>query len=229
MIEHHWQSVEGSRLAFSKSISILSLRHALSSRRRPVAALRSRTSRARARARAMEGSAVITDEEKAAIKESWRLVVPIAETAADLFYKKLFELRPEYRRLFSEDMRGQKRKLLAMLGFIVKALDWPDSAWREEVAEEDDLCLILLALGRRHTDLYRVPDAAYEAVAEALLWTLDYGLGKKFDAAARDAWTQVYTLVATTMKMGRLSVQPREEGDRALRGIIGATARGAAS
>ena len=37
--------------------------------------------------------------------------------------------------------------------------------------------------------------------------TLDYGLGKKFDAAARVAWAKVYNLVSTTMKMGRLSVQ----------------------
>lgn len=98
---------------------------------------------------------MITDQEKASIRDSWRLVVPIAETAADLFYKKLFELRPEYRWLFPDDMRSQKRKLLAMLSFIVKALDWPDSAWREQVEEEDDLCLVLLALGRRHTVEFR--------------------------------------------------------------------------
>lgn len=173
-----------------------------------------------------EDPVVITDDEKAAIKDSWRLVVPIAETAADLFYKKLFELRPEYRRLFSEDLRGQKRKLLAMLGFIVKSLDWPESSWREEVGEDDDLCLILLALGRRHTDLYRVPDAGYDAVAEALLWTLDYGLGKKFDARTRAAWTRVYQLVALTMKMGRLSVSDSKAADGALSRIVAASPNG---
>lgn len=170
---------------------------------------------------------MITDDEKAAIKDSWRLVVPIADTAADLFYKRLFELRPEYRRLFSEDMKAQKRKLLAMLSFIVKSLDWPESAWRETVAEEDDLCLILLALGRRHTDLYRVPDAGYEVVGEALLWTLDYGLGKKFDARTRAAWTHVYQLVSLTMKMGRLSVPGATRADDALgRVIAGADGNG---
>jgi hemoglobin-like flavoprotein len=159
---------------------------------------------------------VITDEEKAAIRDSWRLVVPIADTASDLFYKKLFEIRPDYRRLFPDDMRAQKRKLVTMLAFIVKALDWPDSAWREQVAEEDDLCLVLLALGRRHSELYRIPDSGYEAVAEALLWTLDYGLGKKFDAPTRAAWTHVYQLVALTMKMGRLSVPNATRADAAL-------------
>ncbi|MDP8999519.1 MAG: globin domain-containing protein [Myxococcota bacterium] len=169
---------------------------------------------------------MITDEEKAAIKDSWRLVVPIADTAADLFYKRLFELRPEYRRLFSEDMKAQKRKLIAMLGFIVKSMDWPDSAWREIVAEEDDLCLILLALGRRHTDLYKVPDSSYQVVGEALIWTLDYGLGKKFDAPTRAAWTHVYQLLALTMKMGRLSVPGATKADDALGRVIAAPSNG---
>jgi hypothetical protein len=39
-------------------------------------------------------------------------------------------------------------------------------------------------------------------VGEALLWTLDYGLGKSFDEAARSAWLHVYQLVSTTMRMG---------------------------
>jgi hemoglobin-like flavoprotein len=171
---------------------------------------------------------MITDEEKAAIKESWRLVVPIAETAADLFYRRLFELRPEYRRLFPEDMRSQKRKLLAMLAFVVKSLDWPESAWRETVPEEDDLCLIVLALGRRHSELYKVPDSSYEAVGEALLWTLDYGLGKKFDGPTRAAWTHVYQLLAMTMKMGRLSVPGATKADDALGRVI-ASANGPAN
>ncbi|HEX3771595.1 MAG TPA: globin domain-containing protein [Polyangiaceae bacterium] len=172
---------------------------------------------------------MVNDAQKKVIRDTWRLVVPIADTAADLFYKKLFELRPDYRALFTGDLVSQKKKLVAMLNFIVKSLDWPDAAWRDTVAEENDLFLVVLALGRRHTDLYKVPDAAYAAVGEALLWTLDYGLGKKFDGPARDAWTQVYTLVATTMKMGRLSVQPRDEADRGLRGVIAGAAQGTVS
>jgi hemoglobin-like flavoprotein len=83
---------------------------------------------------------------------------------------------------------------------------------------------VVLALGRRHSELYRIPDESYEAVGAALLWTLDYGLGKKFDDQARAAWTKVYTLVSTTMKMGRLSVQPRSETDKAVARVVAATA-----
>jgi hemoglobin-like flavoprotein len=145
---------------------------------------------------------MITDTEKTALKHSWRLVVPIAETAADLFYKRLFELKPDYRLLFPDDMSGQKRKLLRMLAFIVKALDWADDDWRADVAVEEDLMLVVLAMGRRHTQLYKVPDESYAVVGEALIWTLDMGLGDAFTEDVKRAWIELYTLVAKTMRMG---------------------------
>jgi hemoglobin-like flavoprotein len=169
---------------------------------------------------------MLSDEEKTAIKDSWRLVVPIGETAADLFYKRLFELRPDYRKLFPDDIKAQKRKLVVMLAFVVKSLDWPDAAWRETVAEEDDLCLVMLALGRRHSDLYRIPDESYQVVGEALLWTLDYALGKRFDGPTRAAWTRVYHLVAMTMKMGRLSVGGVKETEKVVGRIVAPAANG---
>ncbi len=151
-------------------------------------------------------SMMLTKKHKAAIRRSWELVVPIADTAADLFYKRLFEIAPQYRRLFKEDITPQKRKLIAMLKFIVEAMDWPEEAWRDSVDADNDIFLVVLALGRRHSELYRVPDASYDAVGAALLWTLDYGLGEAFTADVKEAWTRVYTLLATTMKMGRLAV-----------------------
>ena len=86
---------------------------------------------------------MLTDRQKDVLRESWRLVVPIADTAADLFYKRLFELRPDYRALFKSDLARQKKKLLAMLAFIVKSIDWPESAWQDSVREDDDLFLII--------------------------------------------------------------------------------------
>jgi hemoglobin-like flavoprotein len=145
---------------------------------------------------------MITDNDKAALRRTWKLVVPIADTASDLFYKRLFELRPDYAALFSGDLRAQKRKLVQMLAFIVKSLDWPESAWRDTVSAEEDLFMVVLALGRRHKDLYRVTDESYTVVGEALLWTLDYGLGPAFDDDARAAWLHVYQVVSTTMRMG---------------------------
>lgn len=145
---------------------------------------------------------MLTDKEKKAVVESWRLVVPIAETAADLFYRRLFEIRPEYRKMFPEDLDAQKRKLVTMLQFIVKSMDWMADSWQTEVDPEEDLCLVVLAMGRRHAKLYRIPDESYAPVGEALLWTLDQGLGDAFTDDVRDAWTHLYGTVATTMKMG---------------------------
>lgn len=145
---------------------------------------------------------MLTDEDKKLILSSWRLVVPIAETAADLFYRRLFEIRPAYRQLFPEDLAKQKRKLVTMLSFIVKSMDWMASQWQEDVAPEDDLCLIVLAMGRRHTSLYHIPDESYEPVGQALLWTLEQGLGQAFTDDVRAAWTRLYGVVSTTMRMG---------------------------
>jgi hemoglobin-like flavoprotein len=153
----------------------------------------------------------LTDADKEVIGNTWRLVVPIGETAADLFYRRLFELEPAYRALFKEDLTAQKRKLLAMLAFIVKSLSWVEASWRDEIDPESDLFLVVLALGRRHRELYKVPEEAYATVREALLWTLDYGLGEAFTPEARMAWKRVYDLVSMTMKMGKGAVELGKE------------------
>lgn len=140
--------------------------------------------------------------EKKCLRESWRLVVPIMETAADLFYKRLFELRPDYRALFPGDMAAQKRKLMITLAFVVKSADWAAESWAEEIPAQDDLFLVVLALGRRHGLLYKVPDDAYPVVGEALIWTLDMGIGEAFTADVRAAWLKLYSLLSSIMIMG---------------------------
>jgi hemoglobin-like flavoprotein len=144
---------------------------------------------------------VFSDTEKNAIRRSWRLAIPIADTVADLFYRRLFELAPEYRGLFPEDMSGQKKKLIRMLAFIVKSMEWSDEQWADAINPEEDLMLVVLALGRRHTQLYRVPKEAYAVVGEALMWTLEQGLGDALDPKTRAAWALLYELLSKTMMM----------------------------
>jgi len=145
---------------------------------------------------------MITDVEKERVRSSWRLVEPIAETIPDLFYRRLFELAPSYRALFPDDLERQKRKLLSMLKFVVKSLDWTSDDWKEEVDPQHDLALILLALGRRHHELYAIPDEAYPVVGETLIWVLDQGLGQAFTPAIRDAWTKLYNVISASMRIG---------------------------
>lgn len=145
---------------------------------------------------------MLTDNEKKQLRDSWRLVGPISETAAELFYKKLFELKPEYRSMFPEDMTAQRRKLMVALTFIVKASDWANEKWADEVPQEDDLMLVVLALGRRHTLLYKVPEEGFKYVGESLMYALNMGLGQAFTPEARAAWMKIYALVANIMKIG---------------------------
>ena len=153
----------------------------------------------------MSESAVLTPEEKQMIVSTYRLIIPISETVGDLFYRRLFELQPRYRGLFPSDMTKQKRKLMAMLGFITKSLDWTAEQWQEDVRPEDDLFLVVLALGRRHHELYKIPDDAYGPVGAALLWALDQGLGQTFTAELREAWAKLYDALATSMQLGAKS------------------------
>ena len=146
---------------------------------------------------------MLTDTQKKDITRTWRLVLPIAETAGELFYTRLFELDPAVRPLFPQDMAAQRAKLMKALHFIVQGLDWPESAWADTVDEQEDVVLVVLALGRRHRRLYEVQDHHYDTVRRALLWTLDQGLGEAFTPEVREAWSRAYDLIALLMKSAR--------------------------
>lgn len=124
----------------------------------------------------------------ALVRSSWQQVLPIKDTAAQLFYGQLFELDPSVRSLFKGDMVEQGRKLMAMINTVVASLDnlGPVIANVEE-------------MGRRHVS-YGVTAAHYDTVGSALLWTLGQGLGDKFTPAVKGAWVEAYTILASTMK-----------------------------
>lgn len=122
------------------------------------------------------------------IKLSWNNVLPISETAAELFYGKLFELDPELKPLFKGDLKEQGKKLMTMLDVVVKGLDNIES-----------IIPAARASGARHAG-YGVKDEDYNTVASALLWTLDKGLGDEFSDEVKQAWTAAYGVLANTMK-----------------------------
>jgi hemoglobin-like flavoprotein len=131
---------------------------------------------------------MLTATQKALVQNSFATIVPIADDAAALFYVRLFELDPSLRRMFPEDMTGQRKKLVQMLSAAMQGLD-----------RLDQLVPVVQDLGRRHVG-YGVTDAHYETVGAALLWTLEKGLGKAFTPEMHDAWAAVYGLLATTMR-----------------------------
>lgn len=130
----------------------------------------------------------MTPEQIKLVQDSWAKVVPISETAAELFYGKLFELDPSVRSMFKGDMKEQGRKLMAILNTAVNALE-----------KLDTIVPAVQDMGKRHVG-YGVKDEHYDTVGEALIWTLGAGLKDDFTDDTRDAWIEVYTLVANTMK-----------------------------
>ncbi len=121
------------------------------------------------------------------VKESFWKILPIAGVAADLFYDRLFEIAPEVRPLFPDDLVAQKRKLMAMLAVVVTNLHHVDKI---APAVED--------LGRRHI-AYGVTAKHFEPVGAALLWTLREILGVDFAPSVKTAWTEAYVTLAGIM------------------------------
>ena len=66
---------------------------------------------------------MLTNTQKTLVQESFAAVRPIADDAAALFYRRLFELDPSLERMFKGDMAEQRRKLMQMLTAAVKGLD----------------------------------------------------------------------------------------------------------
>lgn len=129
----------------------------------------------------------MTPQQIELVQTSFRKVVPIAGTAADLFYDRLFETAPEVRAMFPQDMKEQKAKLMGMLGTAVSNLH-----------KLDEILPAVKALGERHKG-YGVTAAHYAPVGAALLWTLEKGLGPDFTPEVKAAWTETYTALAGVM------------------------------
>ena len=103
------------------------------------------------------------------------------------FYGRLFEIAPQVRGMFPDDLTEQKKKLMGMLGTTVGGL-----------SHLDTLLPAVQALGRRHSG-YGVTAAHYAPVGAALLWTLQQGLGEAFTPEVKDAWATAYIVLSTTM------------------------------
>jgi len=131
---------------------------------------------------------MLTVHQKTLVQESFAIVAPIADDAAALFYRRLFEIDPSLQHMFRGDMAEQRRKLMQMLTAAVKGLD-----------RLEQLVPVVQDLGRRHAT-YGVEERHYETVGAALLWTLEKGLGKAFTPETKAAWATVYGILATTMQ-----------------------------
>ncbi len=133
------------------------------------------------------------------VKKTWKTFRGISPaTLGDLFYSKLFADNPSLRKMFHTNMQQQYQKLIDMLNTIVIHIDRMDEL-KEEIA----------AMAQRHA-AYGVRPAHYKLVGNALLWTLQKGLGNDWTAEVKNAWLTCYTILADAMiKSASLSAKER--------------------
>jgi hemoglobin-like flavoprotein len=121
------------------------------------------------------------------IRESFDAIWPVRRKVSQQFYGKVFELAPDARRLFSEDMERQHLKLMDMIAAIVGALD------QSELFQS-----LVIHSGRQHAR-FEVTPSQYSAFGEALIWSLEQQLGSAFDAEVKEAWVALYGKVSENM------------------------------
>lgn len=131
---------------------------------------------------------IMTPAQITLVKKSWRLLRAInPAVVADAFYAKLFFDQPDLRRIFPTDMEAQYQKLMDMLTAMVVRLDHI-ADYQQEIK----------TLARRHEGYGPTPQH-YIMVGEALLWTLERGLGDDWDEETAAAWAACYGMIAGAM------------------------------
>lgn len=122
------------------------------------------------------------------VKSSWKIFQSISPVlVGDVFYRKLFMAVPKVQPMFHITTEEQSKKLIEMLNVIIGRLEQ-----LQELTED------IRQLAIRHV-AYGVKQDHYAAVGDALLWTLEQGLGKDWNEELKDAWATCYRLLSQTM------------------------------
>ena len=129
----------------------------------------------------------MTPKQVALVQNSFAKVALISEAAAVLFYDRLFDIAPQMKAMFPDDMIEQRRKLMAMLTGVVKGL-----------GNLEQVLPAASALAKRHVN-YGAKAEHYPVVGSALLWTLEKGLGSGWTPDVSDAWRAAYATLSGFM------------------------------
>jgi hemoglobin-like flavoprotein len=142
----------------------------------------------------------MTPEQVQIIKLTFAQAMINKDQVGRIFYDRLFTIAPETRPLFKGDIDAQSRKLMDTLALAIGMLrDMPS------------LVVTLETLARRHVE-YGVRDEHYDKVGDALMWTLQQGLGPAFTPEARTAWVALYGAVAQIMRNAASGKTDRSRG-----------------
>jgi len=124
------------------------------------------------------------------LRKSFAEIERQTHVAALDFYRRLFDLDPRLRPMFSTEIEKQACKLMEMLSLSISLLEKP-----AELVPE------LEQLGARHVG-YGVQVAHYETVAQALFGMLAAVLQDKYTPEVEAAWRDLYAEIRATMLRG---------------------------
>lgn len=119
------------------------------------------------------------------IRESFALVLRAGDAAPTAFYRRLFEIAPETRRMFKDDTAEQERLLILALARIVTGL-----------SHQADVAPALCELARRHVG-YGVRIEHYALIGDALMHMIEQVT--PLDDQTRMAWSKAGEFVTGTM------------------------------
>jgi hemoglobin-like flavoprotein len=106
------------------------------------------------------------------------------------FYRRLFELAPELRPLFKDEIGPQAKKFSDTLVWVMAHLEHPDELSRN-----------LRELGARHND-FGVKIDHYAPLGSALIWMFQHSLGDRFGSEMEEAWLEFYAFLSIEMERG---------------------------
>ena len=122
------------------------------------------------------------------IRSSFHQLEAMPTEATRIFYDRLWAIDPSTAPLFAQsDMALQGHKLMALMAFVVNALDTPELV--VPVAQE---------LARRHI-AYGVTQGQYASMGKALRGMLGQILGAGFTPEVAAAWDEAYALLSGFM------------------------------
>lgn len=122
------------------------------------------------------------------VKQTFEMILPIADTIAFLFYERFFTLEPGARPLFPADMAAQRAKFLETMVILVRGLDQPEA-----------LVGFVRDLGLHHEE-HGVQPIHYAAMNRAIVETLADCLGPRFTPEMRAAWENALVVMAAVMQ-----------------------------
>jgi len=129
----------------------------------------------------------MTPEQIDLVRKSFDALWPYRRRLAEQFYGRFFELAPDTRRLFPDDMEKQQLKLMDTIAAIVGTID------QREIFQS-----IISHTGRKHAE-FGVQKSHFVAFGDALIWGLQRQFGPEFTPEMQQAWIVLYDAIQAEM------------------------------